>query len=638
MEGPGRSHRGASTQAATGTSSLEPHDHTRLWLQSKLSGDWSAQAGASGLTEERLNALSRCFGTLDSMVKVRLLLAGLFLPGRERSRLQPQLLELSSQAASNQDEWVRATAAVVGDFSGPMDMRSLMAQFPLVRESVLRFSSHLSEVQTPTSLLPQTEQYMHGDISRLPAVGSSGAAAASTSTASTSPPSARPHFRLREAPHGSLADLGQGLAGGPGGLAGAAGGALMLPGAGAGASSLAAAASLGLDSKGSLGSGAGSESLVRRSLSQVGGGGGPSETSSILRSRADVFHGKELKQGPPTPSGKGTPPLAPGLPLRLSRSRSLVSPDQQPPISESPSLGAPAGGGGAIAAAAICAGGSLPFSAAAAFNAAAGTATPPPGTTAFTAAHVGPSATIPAHSAIAGGPAAAAAATTTLPPLPPQQPQSHAVHSDRAAGPAAAVAAASGPPPPSSTRPTSLQGGSVSSYSAGAAPTQQQYPLAEAIIAFAAAAASGEPPATFGPLTIAANTAAGQLPSHVPASYAQHQHQKHLRGAQADHLVKRGYSHEREAGVGEYNEGAGRRYGDLEGRPSPGAVERMQLGRGLPRQWSASESGAGGIGWRAEEASDAAGVGGSMEVMGRVELVQEDDDEWDAKTPRPGQW
>ncbi|GIL66719.1 hypothetical protein Vafri_20205 [Volvox africanus] len=128
-----------------------------------------------------------------------------------------------------------------------MDMRSLMAQFPLVRESVLRFSSHLSEMQTPTSLLPQTEQYMHGDISRLLAVGSSGAAAA----ASTSTSSARPHFRLRELPPGSLAELGQGLAGGPGGPAGAAGGGLMLPGAGS--SSLAAAGSLGLDSKGSLG-------------------------------------------------------------------------------------------------------------------------------------------------------------------------------------------------------------------------------------------------------------------------------------------------------------------------------------------------------------------------------------------------
>ncbi|GIM11096.1 hypothetical protein Vretimale_14655 [Volvox reticuliferus] len=247
MEGPGRSHRGASTQAAAGTSFLDAHDHTRLWLQSKLSGEWSAQAGASGLTEERLNALSRCFGTLDSMVKVRLLLAGLFVPSRDRSRLQPQLSELSSQAASNQDEWVRATAAAVGDFSGLMDMRALMAQFPLVRESVLRFSSQLSEMNTPTSLLPQTEQYMHRDISRLTAAGSSGAGPIATATAGT-----RPHFRLREVPRGSPAELGHGTAGGlsgPGVLAGAACGALTLPGAGSG--------SLVLDSKGSLGTGEG---------------------------------------------------------------------------------------------------------------------------------------------------------------------------------------------------------------------------------------------------------------------------------------------------------------------------------------------------------------------------------------------
>ncbi len=57
--------------ARGGIAPFDAHDHTRLWLNSKLSGDWSAQLAAGGLTEERLTALVRMFGTLDSMVKVR---------------------------------------------------------------------------------------------------------------------------------------------------------------------------------------------------------------------------------------------------------------------------------------------------------------------------------------------------------------------------------------------------------------------------------------------------------------------------------------------------------------------------------------------------------------------------------------
>lgn len=69
MQGSGSGPGGPAARG--GIAPFDAHDHTRLWLNSKLSGDWSAQLAAGGLTEERLTTLVRMFGTLDSMVKVR---------------------------------------------------------------------------------------------------------------------------------------------------------------------------------------------------------------------------------------------------------------------------------------------------------------------------------------------------------------------------------------------------------------------------------------------------------------------------------------------------------------------------------------------------------------------------------------
>ncbi|GIM11097.1 hypothetical protein Vretimale_14656, partial [Volvox reticuliferus] len=160
------------------------------------------------------------------------------------------------------------------------------------------------------------------------------------------------------------------------------------------------------------------------------------------------------------------------------------------------------------------------------------------------------------------------------------------------------------PPLLSLQRRSSLQSAS-GSHSAGAPSAQQHYPLAEAIIAFATAAANGELPAS---------TAAEQVPSRLPAPNVQHQHQHqlHPRGAQVDHsLMKQGYGHEHEAGVEEY---------------SPGVVQRTPSGAVLPRQSSASDSGARGGGWHEE--ARAVGFWGSREVMAReAEPVYDDDDD-----------
>ncbi|GLC48862.1 hypothetical protein PLESTB_000156600 [Pleodorina starrii] len=554
------------------------------------------------------------------MVKVRLLLAGLFVSRVERSRLQPLLSELASQAAGNQDEWVRATAAVVGDYSGLLDMRALMTQFPLVRESIMRFSSQLEELTTPPSLLPQTEQYMHRDISRLP-VPAAGASAAATSGSA----GARPHFRLRETPLAGLGELVQGagnsgvfgVQSGSGISAGGGSGGLLLLGS-LGSVAAGSAASLGLDGKASVGPGPGpsGDSLVRRGM-----GPGASGEMFILRSRADVSHSKELKPGPPTPGGKSVAG-PPGLPLRVNRSRSLVAPDQLP-VPESPHASATPSTASAA-------------TAAAAFGAAAPA---PPAATAAAAAGVvaAPAAALGGGAATGAGTAPAGPSGTVahLPPLPPLQVQ-------QLAGAAAAGGGAGGGGGAAVTRRDSLpslQSTPRGSWQGGAAPTAaaQQYPLAAAI-AFAAAAASGESLLS-GPLSsFHASNAAGEVLSFIQQQQQPYQ-QQHQRDCQQDAQLpygRRSSSQDpqgqgQDAGEEVYNDGFGAGDRRLAGRQLSGGFERTHSGGAIARRWSGVDSG-GGL----QGGGHGPHAGAGAEYHGRAGGPA-DDGEPDAKRPRAGE-
>jgi hypothetical protein len=76
------------------------------------------------------------FSNCCPLRQVRVLLAGLLMPRSERDKALPQLLDLKAQAAASQDEWVKAAAAMVGDFTGPLSLEELMASFPLVRHNL----------------------------------------------------------------------------------------------------------------------------------------------------------------------------------------------------------------------------------------------------------------------------------------------------------------------------------------------------------------------------------------------------------------------------------------------------------------------------------------------------------------------
>jgi len=99
-----------------------------LWANTKLSTPWSGCV-LSQLDETKLKVLVRVFpkGKLDQLVKVRLLLACALLPPDRKVQLSHLLSDLAEAAISDEDEFVRATALSCGDFSGQLDLSSVMA-------------------------------------------------------------------------------------------------------------------------------------------------------------------------------------------------------------------------------------------------------------------------------------------------------------------------------------------------------------------------------------------------------------------------------------------------------------------------------------------------------------------------------
>jgi hypothetical protein len=112
----------------------------------KLSQDWSANRCVSHINEDWLNALldDARFGSMDPMLKVRLLLAGMVAVNQQvpannsssnvpaREGLQGTLARLQAAAATDADEWVKVTAAGAGQLDGRLDLAAVMQQSAVV--------------------------------------------------------------------------------------------------------------------------------------------------------------------------------------------------------------------------------------------------------------------------------------------------------------------------------------------------------------------------------------------------------------------------------------------------------------------------------------------------------------------------
>lgn len=137
----------------------------------KLSQDWSANRCVPHINKDWLHALldDARFGSMDPMLKVRLLLAGMVALNQQspasnssssdpaRERLQGALAALQAAAATDADEWVKVTAAAAGQLDGRLDLAAVMQQSAVVQETMTGLKQQMQESNSQQDLFPPLE-------------------------------------------------------------------------------------------------------------------------------------------------------------------------------------------------------------------------------------------------------------------------------------------------------------------------------------------------------------------------------------------------------------------------------------------------------------------------------------------------
>ena len=98
-----------------------------------LAEDWSASGYVRELQNEQAAAQNILFilqdqelRKLEPLVKVRLLLAPLFLRKQERDSLKDSLQVLADKLCLDDDDWVKITAHAVGRYEGHLDLAAVI--------------------------------------------------------------------------------------------------------------------------------------------------------------------------------------------------------------------------------------------------------------------------------------------------------------------------------------------------------------------------------------------------------------------------------------------------------------------------------------------------------------------------------
>ena len=98
-----------------------------------LSEHWSASAYVRELQNEQAAAQNILFilqdqelRKLEPLIKVRLLLAPLFLRKQERDNLKDSLQVLADKLCLDDDDWVKVTAYAVGRYEGHLDLAGVV--------------------------------------------------------------------------------------------------------------------------------------------------------------------------------------------------------------------------------------------------------------------------------------------------------------------------------------------------------------------------------------------------------------------------------------------------------------------------------------------------------------------------------
>ncbi|KAG7670603.1 hypothetical protein Ndes2526A_g00377 [Nannochloris sp. 'desiccata'] len=143
-----------------------------LYFSNKLASEWSASSVAGLLSPAVVEDISTTqkWEALDPLVRVRLLLAPMFLRRQELAGLRPALTTLAkSVVAQDSDEWVRVIAAAVGSYDGVLHLDNVLEHSKLVKATLEELKRHGTGAD-PTIFRPLEEEYLSAAVleKRLP--------------------------------------------------------------------------------------------------------------------------------------------------------------------------------------------------------------------------------------------------------------------------------------------------------------------------------------------------------------------------------------------------------------------------------------------------------------------------------------
>jgi hypothetical protein len=143
-----------------------------LYFSNKLASEWSASSVTGLLSPAVIEDISTTqkWEALDPLVRVRLLLAPMFLRRQELGDLRSALTTLSkSVVAQDSDEWVRVILAAVGSYDGVLHMDGVIEHSKLVKATLEELKRHGAGAD-PKIFRPLEEKYLSSAVleTRLP--------------------------------------------------------------------------------------------------------------------------------------------------------------------------------------------------------------------------------------------------------------------------------------------------------------------------------------------------------------------------------------------------------------------------------------------------------------------------------------
>lgn len=100
----------------------------------KLAQEWTSCAFINQLTPQRMTSDNGRVDSLDPLLRIRLLLSGLYLSQPLVAEVRAELQRLAGHARNQEDEWLRIIGLTVGDFSGTLDTQALLQESVVVRD------------------------------------------------------------------------------------------------------------------------------------------------------------------------------------------------------------------------------------------------------------------------------------------------------------------------------------------------------------------------------------------------------------------------------------------------------------------------------------------------------------------------